>query len=302
MTNYDKTVSALVSLISRNEKISIPSLMLETGLGYRQVREAVQRLNSSGTLYFTEGSTELQPAKKYFAADMSKERFDELTRTLPQSSALKLRVIARHDATGFEGYGYRRLTVKTASELCEAGLVRKGDRGLTLAISFYTASRLLEVLDRIPQDELLAAVAHPFAVSLIKSGRDHTTVIGMPVIPSEIGDYIEELLEKHGSGDPVLPIPERSTDEEKLKLEIIKCFIEHAGCSNKSEYELEMKRCLTELENMEETPKILLKCLKAACDSLRDDLTDEEIDEIKKAYLERLAGEDDFPDFDDDDD
>lgn len=298
MTNYDKTVSALVSLISRNERISIPSLMLETGLGYRQVREAVQRLNSSGTIYFTEGSTELQPAKKYFAADMSKERFDELTRTLPQSSALKLRVIARHDATGFEGYGYRRLTVKTASELCEAGLVRKGDRGLTLAISFYTASRLLEVLDRIPQDELLAAVAHPFAVSLIKSGRDVSDIMTMPVLPADAADYISDMLEKHEEGEEVLPIPERTMSEEDLKLQIMKSFIERYCAEHKHEYEREMKKWVNEVEKMKEAPDVFVRCVKAAYNSLKNDLTIEEINEIKDAYFARLTGSD----FDDDDD
>lgn len=298
MNSYDKILSALLNLMSRGEPVSIPSLMLGSELSYREVRDVVRQLASCGAVSFKEGSMELELNERYFGNDMSEERFDYLVKTLPPSHAPTLRIIARHDTTGFSGYGYKRITSKTAPELVKEKLIKKGTGGYNLSISFYTASRLLEVLDRIPANEVLAVVAHPFAVELIKSGRDVSDIMTMPVLPADAADYISDMLEKHEEGEEVLPIPERTMSEEDLKLQIMKSFIERYCAEHKREYEREMKKWVNEVEKMKEAPDVFVRCVKAAYNSLKNDLTIEEINEIKDAYFARLTGSD----FDDDDD
>ena len=120
----------------------------------------------------------------------------------------------------------------------------------------------------------------------------------MPVLPADAADYISDMLEKHEEGEEVLPIPERTMSEEDLKLQIIKSFIERYCAEHKHEYEREMKKWVNEVEKMKEAPDVFVRCVKAAYNSLKNDLTIEEINEIKDAYFARLTGSD----FDDDDD
>lgn len=301
--NSADVVSTVIKLIAENDSVSVPSLMMASGLSYRQVRGAVERLAADGAVTVRDDGFELEKSKKYFGQDISDEDFERLVKTLPVHCAEQLRLVARHDVNGFGGYGYKRVTKTTAEELYREGVIRQGIGGMTLAVSLSTAARLLEVLDRIPGDEVFAAVSYPLAIGFIKSGRPYHEAVNMPVLTYEAAGYFAELMDKHEGGEELLPIPERPMDEERLKLLILKSFIERSLCGTKREYEKEMRKWVLTVTDMEEAPPIFKRCVKAAYDDLRKNLTLKEINDIRNAASDDPDGlADDFDSFDEDDD